>query len=251
MSLSGGAQSAESVALDARLMRDYGLSNQTHYLEAPIDKEGQRARFAYLITAGSLGPDLFFGHFIHTDEAILKTVAAAGSGMSWNPLSNGRLASGIADIPKYLTLGVKVGMGVDGQASADLPDPFENMRMGLYFIRAKYESALVMQPLDVLRLHTMGSATVMGVADKIGSLESGKFADFLVVDPGSGFDRAPVYDPVATLVFACNTQNLAAVYVGGHCVMRAGNTLDHDAAAVAAEVARRVGRIRAVVATPK
>ena len=86
----------------------------------------------------------------------------------------------LPDIPKYLASGIKVGMGVDGQASADLPDPFENMRVGLYFVRAKYEDASIMQPIDVLRLHTLGSAEVMGIADKVGTLEAGKFADFSV-----------------------------------------------------------------------
>jgi imidazolonepropionase-like amidohydrolase len=51
------------------------------------------------------------------------------------------------------------------------------MRMGLYVIRANYESAKVLQPIDVLRFHTLGSAEVLGVADKVGSLEVGKFGD--------------------------------------------------------------------------
>jgi cytosine/adenosine deaminase-related metal-dependent hydrolase len=89
-------------------------------------------------------------------------------------------------------------MGVDGEASADLADPFENMRTGLYAIRAKYENASVMSPYDVMRLHTMGSADVLGVADRLGSLEVGKLADFLVIDPG---EYGHVFDPYATLVF--------------------------------------------------
>lgn len=248
MAISGSAGSAESVAIDAGFMRDYGLSNQTHYLEFPVDKEKQRENFRYVLDAGILGPDFYFGHFIHTDEPMLKAVAAAGSGMSWNPLSNGRLASGIADIPRYLSLGVKVGMGVDGQASADLPDPFENMRVGLYMIRAKYESALVMQPRDVLRLHTLGSAEVMGVADRVGSLAVGKYGDFLVIDPAI-VDRAPVYDPYATLVFACNTQNLESVYVGGVLVSRSSRLVGHDFDRVQREVHERVAEIRRRVET--
>ena len=45
--------------------------------------------------------------------------------MSWNPLSNGRLASGVADIPACLKAGIRVGMGVDGEASADIADPLK------------------------------------------------------------------------------------------------------------------------------
>jgi 5-methylthioadenosine/S-adenosylhomocysteine deaminase len=161
--------------------------------------------------------------------------------MSWQPLSNGRLASGIADIPKYLSLGVKVGMGVDGQASADVADPFENMRMGLYLLRAKYQNPSIMQPIEILRLHTLGSAEVMGVADKLGSLEVGKLADFDVISPPT-----PEFDAAATVVFACSTVNLDAVYVGGEKLVDHAALTHADMAKAAAEVETRVGRIRAL-----
>jgi cytosine/adenosine deaminase-related metal-dependent hydrolase len=144
-------------------------------------------------------------------------------------------------------------MGVDGQASADLPDPFENMRMGLYGIRAKYESGTILKPIDVLRFHTLGSATVMNVADKVGSLETGKFGDFLIINPAS-VDRAPVYDPYATLVFACNTQNLEGVYVGGVLVSSYCKLTKADFPKVQKELHERVNKIRATnavaVSTP-
>lgn len=244
MSIAGTAGPAESVALDLELMQRFHMSNQTHYLEYPREKEQQQASFAIMETGGILSPNLSFGHFIHTTDAMLKATAAAGVGMSWNPLSNGRLASGIADIPKYLTLGVKVGMGVDGQASADLPDPFENMRMGLYLIRAKYESALIMQPIDVMRLHTMGSAEVLGIADKVGSLEVGKYGDILVIDPKS-VDRAPVFDPYATLVFATNVLNLERVYIGGELTVMDRKPVKLDFAKVSSEVWSRVTSLKA------
>ena len=82
-------------------------------------------------------------------------------------------------------MGIRVGMGVDGEAGADLADPFENMRTGLYAIHDKYEDATVMSPYQVLWLRTMGSADVLNVKDKLGSLEPGKFADFLLINPRS------------------------------------------------------------------
>lgn len=247
ISIAGTSQPLEAVKLDLELMKEFGLSNETHYLEWPLQKEQQQAAFANIVEAGMLGPELSFGHFIHTTEPMLKAVAAAGSGMSWNPLSNGRLASGIADIPKYLSLGIKVGMGVDGQASADLPDPFENMRMGLYMIRAKYESALVMQPIDVLRMHTLGGAQVLGVADKVGSLEVGKFGDIVVVDPKL-MDRAPVFDPYATLVLACNSLNLERVFLGGELAVQEHRPVGKDSARISSELAARVRRLNPPIA---
>lgn len=217
--LFGDGALLEHARFDKRLMDQFGVLNQTHFLSEAysltpdgnrIGKEEVQKRFQNFIDANTLGPNQYFGHFIHTNDAMLKQTAAAGSGMSWQPLSNGRLGSGIADIPKYLALGVKVGIGVDGEASADIADPFENIRMGLYFIRASYGYASIMQPIDVLRMATIGSAEVMGIADRVGSLEVGKYADFIVISPPS-----PVFDLAATIVFAVNSANIDGVYVGG------------------------------------
>ena len=191
--------------------------------------------------SGLLSKQLIFGHFIHTNSFILAESAKAGVAMSWNPLSNGRLASGVADIPAYLKAGIRVGMGVDGEASADVADPFENMRTGLYAIRDKYEDATIMSPYDVLRLHTMGSADVLGVADRLGSLEPGKFADFLVIDPTR---FRTIFDPYASLVFVAGERDLERVYVGGDLLVQNGAMLKQDMVKERAEVNKRVAALR-------
>ena len=163
--------------------------------------------------------------------------------MIWNPLSNGRLGSGLPPIERYLEDGLRVGMGVDGQASADISDPFENVRFGLYALRLRRENSGGLQPIDVLRLHTLKTAEVLGVERWVGSLEVGKFADFLVVDPAEPA-TGPVWDPAAHLVFACSSRNVAEVYVGGRKVVAAGKVLGHDAAALEADVAARIAGMK-------
>ncbi len=242
LSLTDTPPAPADARLDAKFMREFGLTNQTHYLESPVDKETPRAGFAHFVAAGLLGPEFSFGHFIHPTEPMLRAVAAAGSGMVWNPLSNGRLGSGLADIPRYREFGVKIGMGVDSQACADVPDPFENMRAGLYAIRARYESAAILQPADLLRFHTLGGAEVLGIAGHVGSLEAGKFGDLLVIDPGV-INPAPVSDPCATLVFACTARNIERVYIGGELRVEKQRLLTHDFRAIHAELARLAGRL--------
>ena len=254
LALSGGVaftRNRDAAFREAAYMRDYDLDNQMHYLEPPNAVEIQRAKFPLLEESGliAMGPRLYFGHFIHTTPEIVAAVAKAGCNMVWNPLSNGRLASGFADIPAYLKAGMKVGMGVDNQNASDIPDPFENMRMGLYAMRDKYEDATIMSPYDVLRLHTLGSATVMRVADKVGSLEPGKFADFVVVDPAHR-DTGPVYDAYATVVLACGQENLERVYIGGEMVALRGELIGRDFDAVGKEVRRRITAARAKVEHP-
>jgi 5-methylthioadenosine/S-adenosylhomocysteine deaminase len=229
----------QEAALEVSLMREFHLGNQTHYLEPPETEDSEQALFPLFVHSGMLSDQLIFGHFIHTTPEILAATGSAHAAMSWNPLSNGRLASGTADIPAYLKAGIRVGMGVDGEASADLADPFENMRTGLYAIRDMYQSAYIMTPYDVLRLQTMGSADVLGVSDRLGSLETGKFADFLVVDPTH---FGVVFDPYATLVLAASEPDLERVYVGGQLQVERGTLLHQDLRHVEAEVNRRVSQ---------
>jgi len=232
-------QAPNEARMEANLMREFHLANETHYLEPPNTQVAERSLFPLFAQNGMLGPNLIFGHFIHTTPAILAQTGAAHASMSWNPLSNGRLASGTADIPAYLKAGIRVGMGVDGEASADLADPFENLRHGLYAIRDKYEDATILSPYDVFRLHTMGSADVLNVADRLGSLEPGKLADLLVIDPTH---FGVVFDPYATLVLVTSQPDLERVYVGGQLEVDHGKLLHQDLAHVEAEVNRRVAQ---------
>lgn len=227
----------QQAVMEAALMQEFHLANESHYLEPPETQRAEQAKFDWFLKSGLVSHQMIFGHFIHTTPYILEQSGKAGAAMSWNPLSNGRLASGVADIPAYLKAGIRVGMGVDGEASADLADPFENMRTGLYAIRDKYESAAIMSPYDVLRLQTMGSADVLNVADRLGSLEKGKLADFLVIDP-SHFEH--VFDPYATLVFVASEENLERVYVGGALLVEHGKLLKQDMDKVQREVDQRV-----------
>jgi 5-methylthioadenosine/S-adenosylhomocysteine deaminase len=242
--ISGGTafnDTYQQTLMEKQLGDEFHLGNETHYLEPPETQYEQQSKFRWFMDSGLLSKQLIFGHFIHTNSFIIAESAKAGVAMSWNPLSNGRLASGVADIPAYLKAGIRVGMGVDGEASADLADPFENMRTGLYAVRDKYENATIMSPYDVLRLQTMGSADVLGVADRLGSLEPGKFADFLVIDPTR---FRTIFDPYASLVFVAGERDLERVYVGGDLLVQNGATLKQDMVKERAEVSKRVAALR-------
>lgn len=225
------------------LADELGWTIQLHYLEQSARQETDRANWPLYREADIPRPGTSFAHFIHTTPEIRDDAAAAGAAMIWNPLSNGRLGSGLADIPGYLAAGLGVGMGVDGQASADLNDPFENMRMGLYATRMREENADGLQPLDMLRLHTLATARILRIDRFVGSLEPGKFADFLVLDPASSA-TGPVWDPAAHTVFALASANLEAVYIGGEKVVERGDILGHDLTALSAEVEQRIQALR-------
>jgi len=224
---------------EVALAKELDLDMQIHYLEEKAQSyEKGQAMFSDLSADGGVWDGLVYAHFIHVTDEILTASAAAGAKMIWNPLSNGRLASGLADIPKYLEAGLAIGMGVDGSASADVCDPFQNMRMGMYALRMRDSSAAVMSCYDILSLHTLQTAKVLEVADRVGSLEVGKYADFLIVTP-----EAPIFDPYATLILASSASDIESVWVRGVKQVADGELLHHDMGAIKAEVAQRIARI--------
>jgi 5-methylthioadenosine/S-adenosylhomocysteine deaminase len=232
----------QQAVLEKALMDEFHLMNQSHYLEPPevATQREERAKFRWFVESGLLSKQLIFGHYIHADDSILRQTAKAGVAITWNPLSNGRMASGVADIPKYLKMGIRVGMGVDGEASADLADPFENMRAGLFAVRDKYEDATVLGPYEMLRLHTLGGADALGEKSKLGSLEPGKFADFVVIDPARL--GAVLEDPYANLVFVTGERDVDQVFVGGEVKVDHGRLTDQDMAGIQKEVHARVSK---------
>jgi cytosine/adenosine deaminase-related metal-dependent hydrolase len=132
----------DAAAFEVEAMRRYGVTNQAHFLESPEAVEHQQSKFALYRDAGALELGLVFGHFIQTTPEIIAQSVAGGAAMSWQPASNGRLASGIALVPEMLAMGMKVGVGLDDQACTDVSDPWQNMRIGIYAQRARAGSAV-------------------------------------------------------------------------------------------------------------
>jgi 5-methylthioadenosine/S-adenosylhomocysteine deaminase len=249
LALSGTVQWADDPSaadLEVTAMRRHGLLNQPHFLETPHDVELQRSKFAWYADAGALGPDLVFGHFIQTTDEIIAAAAAAGCGMSWQPMSNGRLASGVARIPRIRELGMRVGIGLDDQSCTDVSDPFANMRTGLALVRATHHEPGALPVRDVLDMHTRGSAEVLGIDDRVGTLRVGRYADFLVVDPRDP-DTGPVWDAHGTYVLACSLRNLHQVWVGGRLVADGPRLTDPDGTTVVDQVHERLARLVAQV----
>lgn len=240
----------DAAEVEVAAMRRHGVTNQAHFLESPEAVPLQQSKFALYRDAGALGPDMVFGHFIQTTPEIIEQAAAGGAGMSWQPASNGRLASGVALVPEMLAMGMTVGIGLDDQACTDVADPWQNMRIGIAAQRARTEDPLAMMPERALRLHTLGAAEVMGVADRVGSLAVGKHADFVVVDPRQP-DVGPLWHPVRNYVLSMSLRNLRAVYVGGVLVDEGGTSVNPLAAEASARIHTDLPALAARVGHPR
>ncbi|WP_375424770.1 8-oxoguanine deaminase [uncultured Friedmanniella sp.] len=223
----------------AELARRYGVRLHTHLAESTDEDDYCREHFGrtpveHLDSLGWLGPDVWFAHAVHLDDASIARMAATGTSVAHCPSSNARLGAGIARARDLRAAGVAVGLGVDGAASNEASSLWEEMRHALLFARAR-GGPQALGVRDALDMATMGGARVLGRQDEIGSLEVGKLADVAVwrID---GLGHADVADPVAALVLG-GPPPLELLLVNGRRVVESDAVLGVDADELAAEVA--------------
>lgn len=176
--------SAELLRQSALLARSLGVRLHTHLCETKdeenyvLEKHGKRP-LAYMEDLGWVGPDVWYAHGIHFNDAELKLLADTGTGVAHCPISNMKLSSGVCRIPDMLELGVPVGLAVDGSASNDGSNLLEELRVAYLLHRLTY-SERAPSGYDLLKIATRGSARVLGRED-IGSLEVGKAGDLFMI----------------------------------------------------------------------
>jgi cytosine/adenosine deaminase-related metal-dependent hydrolase len=188
-----------------------------------------------------LGDDVWFAHAVWVNDEEIQVFAKHNCGVAHCPTSNMRLASGIAPVKEYRAAGVNVGLGVDGSASNDGSHLLAEVRNAMLVARVKEgltgfsRSPLpagegsgvraLMTAREALYLGTGGGAAVLGRSD-IGSLESGKCADFFAIDLNR-IEFTGMHDPVAAVVFG-QSVNVDYTVVGGKFVVKEGELCTVD-----------------------
>jgi cytosine/adenosine deaminase-related metal-dependent hydrolase len=194
--------SRELLQQSAIVARQYHVRLHTHVAETrdeenfTLSKYGMRP-LEYMASVGWTGPDVWYAHGIHFNTEELRELARTGTGVAHCPISNMKLASGVARIPEMLKLGVPVGLAVDGSASNDGSSLMEELRV-CYLLHRLTSSAAAPSGYDVLKLATRGSARLLG-RDDIGQLAAGKCADFFLVDSRRLELTGALYDPKSVL----------------------------------------------------
>ena len=197
--------SADLLRESASLARQYGVRLHTHLCETKDEESFMLARegvrpLAYMERLGWLGDDVWFAHGIHFNDEELRLLAQTGTGVAHCPISNMKLASGVARVPEMLALGVPVGLAVDGSASNDGSSLLEELRVA-YLLHRLNSSRKAPSGYDVLKMATRGSARLLG-RDDIGQLAVGKCADLFLIDSrrlelvGCGCDAGSVLGTV-------------------------------------------------------
>src|SRR5207248_8682450 len=176
----------------------------------------------------------------YEDIAILKR---RGVGVSHNPESNMKLASGTAPVTKYLNEHVALGLGTDGAASNNDLDMFEAMRQASFLAKHATKDPTAVPAAMALDLATIGGARALGMEKQLGSIEPGKHADLITVAM-SAARQTPLYDPVSHLVYVTRGDDVRTTIVNGKVLMKNRQVLTLNRAEVIADANRLAQRIR-------
>ena len=173
--------------------------------------------------AGGLGPRTVLAHAVHLSDRELDRLIETETRVAHCPVSNLFLASGMMPLGRYLDAGLSLGLGSDVAGGPDL-SIFTAMRTGFYVQNARrvagVEAGRVLTPLDWLRLGSLGGAQALGLGDVIGSLEAGKEADVIAVDPAftapvPGVEDDDPADIASRLIFRAHPDMVRAAWVRG------------------------------------
>ena len=205
------------------------------------EKANGMSPVAYLENIGVLGPELVAAHCIFVDEADRKLLAERQVGCVHNPSSNMMIASGVSPVPEMRAAGIAVGLGTDGPAGSnnDL-DLMEEIDLAAKLAKISKMDPLALNAKAVVEMATIAGARALHMEKEIGSLETGKKADMILISLDEP-NAVPMYDVYAQIAYSLKGSDVETVVIGGRVVMRERKLLTVDEPRVL-EKAREYGK---------
>ncbi len=240
--------SAPNLVKEAELAEEFGVALIIHVAETRWEAEKIKAEkgvspVAYLADLGILSERTVAAHCVHVSEDDLDLLGQFEVGVASNPVSNLKLASGVAPVPQMLHRGIKVGFGTDGAASNNTLDLLRDAQLASLLYKGISGDPTCLPARTVAEMLTVGGARVLGLDDRIGTLEAGKRGDVVCL----AVDRphaVPVFDPYSHLAYAARSSDVRHVVVEGRTVIRDRTLVDVDVEGLLAEVREATDRVR-------
>lgn len=207
--------------------KEHNLQIHTHLSETKKENDDCLAEFgvspaALMERNGIFDLPAAAAHCVWLSDNDIEILKQHGVTVVHNPISNLKLASGIADIPKLIEAGVNVALGTDGASSNNNLDLFEEIKLaGILHKGVKLDPTLI-PAWEVLKMATVNGAKALGY-DDLGMLKEGYLADLILVD----FDvphLKPNHNTVSNLVYAVSGRDVACTIVDGKVVYQRGKS---------------------------
>ncbi len=239
--------SDESLKKAAKMAQKNGLPILIHVLESKHELDESMKTFGKtpvqrLYDLGVMDGPASFAHCVWTSEEDMKLMAKKGTSAIYNPESNMKLGSGIAQVDMMLKNGVTVGIGTDGSASNNDLNIFHEMDSGAKLQKLIRGGNSTVGAREILNMGTLGGAKALGLGKAVGSIEVGKLADIIVLDL-NGPEMQPIYNIPSQLVYASSGRNVETVICHGRLLMENSKPLLVDTARLFEEVRESAEKI--------
>jgi cytosine/adenosine deaminase-related metal-dependent hydrolase len=181
----------------------------------------------YLDSIGLLNHRLIAAHSIFVTESDIDLIKKRDVGVSHNMIANIKSAKGVSPALEMYDKGVRVGLGTDGPMSGNTLDIIRQMGYVATLHKLVNEDRSLMPPPKVVDMATMGGARAIHMEDKIGSIETGKLADIIIIETKST-NMLPMYDPYSVIVYSSNASNVDTVIVNGKVLVENRSLINVD-----------------------
>jgi len=206
------------------------------------DETGLR-NVSYLDSLGISGAHVLLAHCVHLDDEEMATLARTKTNVAHCPSSNLKLGSGVARINEMLSGGISVSLGADGAACNNRLDMFTEMRTAA-LLQKVANGPEALPAKRTLRMATIDGARALGLEKEIGSLETGKRADVIIVDLGKMHSSPRHDDVVSALVYSAVASDVRTTIIDGRVLMRDGELLGLDQSVVIEDANREADALR-------
>lgn len=208
----------------ARMIADkYGVGIQVHIAEIPrafvIEKHGMSAP-QILEETGVLGPDVVAAHCIDLTDEDIAILARNKVNISHTPMTNSFGGNGVARVPFMMGQGLNMTIGHDCFFTLDVA---EYLRYTFLLHKAHQANASLLPITQVLDMLLGNAARALGMEKQIGSLEVGKKADLIIINPNSPTPIAPC-SVLSYFNMTFQGQQVETVIVDGQIVVKDGQT---------------------------
>ncbi len=244
---SPAALSDETLLRVRRAADELDLPMTMHVNESHFDviRDGERT-MARLERLGMLSPLLSAVHMVHLDDDDLDRAARGGIHVVHCPQSNLKLGNGVSPIRAIRARGINIALGTDGAASNNDLSLLDEMRTAALLetgvVKWQMDGSPPMTAHDWIQAATLGGASALGLADSIGSLTTGKWADLCCIDLFRPHSQ-PVHDPAVQVVHSISRDQVSDVWVAGRRVLSDGQLMHLDTADVLERAQRWQARI--------
>ncbi len=211
-----GFQQVLELSEDLSIPIHLHLHETKQEVETGLLEDGRRP-YKRIEELGLLKANLQTVHMTELNEEEIQSLYSNQIHVVHCPESNMKLASGICPVHELIANGINVALGTDGAASNNDLDLLAEARSAAFLskVTSGYPSSIRAE--EALSMATINGARLMGLEEKIGSLEIGKCADMIAVDL-SGISFQPIYNPISQLIYAANGQNVTHSWINGECL---------------------------------